>query len=80
MAQCPGCSWQDSGAAHTHDDAEDGPRAACCAHTCVTAPDRTITLAETSGLLRRVADAMIAERGFYTFSDASTGQKVMVVR
>ena len=29
---CPGCEWD--GYDHSHIDAEDGPRATCCAHTC----------------------------------------------
>ncbi len=40
---------------------------------------RTIRLAETSGLLRIVAAAMIAKHGRYTFTDTVTGEKVTVV-
>lgn len=29
---CLGCEW--AGYSHTHNDAEDGPREDCCAHTC----------------------------------------------
>lgn len=43
-------------------------------------PDRTIRLSETTGLLARIAAAMIDRHGFYTFTDAETGEKVMVVR
>lgn len=42
-------------------------------------PDRTIRLASTSGLLLRIATAMIARHGVYTYTDAGTGEKVRVL-
>lgn len=35
---CRGCEWEDYGV-HRHDDAEDGPRQGCCAHSCGRAAD-----------------------------------------
>ncbi len=36
---CAGCDWDayardNPGSEHRHNDAEDGPREGCCAHTC----------------------------------------------
>jgi hypothetical protein len=45
-----------------------------------TKPDRTIRLAETSGLLARIAAAMVERHGFYTFTDVATNERVMVVK
>jgi hypothetical protein len=42
--------------------------------------DRTMRLSETTGLLRRIAEAMIARKGEYTFTDSKTGAKVRVIR
>lgn len=33
-AGCPGCEWGADLPDHHHLDAEDGPRAGCCAHIC----------------------------------------------
>lgn len=36
---CKGCGW--TGYSHRHNDAEDGPRADCCDHTCSVVIDDT---------------------------------------
>jgi len=38
---CPGCGWTNY--RHDHDDAEDGPRVACCDHLPTCAYDRKDT-------------------------------------
>ncbi len=43
-------------------------------------PDRTIRLSELTGWVARIAAAMIARHGFYTYTDATTNEKVMVVK
>ena len=43
-------------------------------------PDRTMRLDELTGVVHRIAAAMIARHGVYTFTDATTGEKVMVVK
>lgn len=45
----------------------------------VPKPDRTMRLAETTGLLLMVARPHVELKGFYTFTDVATGEKVMVL-
>ena len=47
----------------------------------IETPNRTVKLADLGeGLLRRIAEAMIARHGAYYFTDATTGEKVMVTK